>query len=227
MIGSRGAGWKLLLALILPSALVAFGMFGVRDVRIAFILYVVVGCGLGPWVLLGARPIAAGRGLPWAAASTGGSSRSRFVAWFVFGPLFFAAYALLRRHIGDAEHYLAQLRSLGWRDEHELLYAFLFVLLIPVAEEWWWRGQALPRCVDRFGRAGGVALSAASFAAYHVFTLAALYDARSTSIRIAGIFVAGIVWSLLALRRGEWAVTYFAHLGTAMAIVAAFFIYVT
>jgi len=227
MIGSRGAGWKLLAALALPSVLVAFGMFGARDVRVAFALYIVIGCGLGPWLLLGAKPFSTGRGLPWSASTNPRPDRHRLTAWLVFGPLFFAVYAFLRRYIGDAERYLVQLRSLGWRDEHELLYGLLFILLIPVAEEWWWRGQALPRCVERFGRGRGVLLAASAFAAYHVFTLAALYDGRSTAIRLAFIFLAGVVWSLLALWRAEWGVTYFAHLGAAMAIVAALFLYIT
>lgn len=217
----------MLLTLALPSVLVAFGMFGARDVRVAFTLYVTIGCGLAPWLLLGARPLTTGAGLPWSTSSRGALNRHRLAAWLVFGPLFFAAYALLRRYIGDPERYMAQLRALGWRDEHGLLYALLFVMLIPIAEEWWWRGQALPRCMERFGRGRGILLAAVAFAAYHVFTLAALYDGRSTVIRVSGIFLAGIIWSLIALRRGEWGVTYFAHLGATMAIVVAFFLYVT
>lgn len=227
MIGSRDAGWKLWLALAVPSIVVAYGMFGARDVRVAFALYIVVGCGLAPWLLLGAKPLIQGRGLPWSASPRHGPPGDRVAAWLVFGPIFLAVYALLRRHIGDAERYLTQLRSLGWRDEHELLYGLFFLLLIPVAEEWWWRGQALPRCVERYGRGPGLLLASAAFAAYHAFTLAALYDGRSTAIRLTFIFGAGIVWSVLALRRAEWGVTYFAHLGATMAIVVAFFLYVT
>ena len=228
MIGSRDARWKLLLALAVPSCVVAVGMFGARDVRVAFTLYISIGCGLAPWLLLGARPFARGHGLPWSTASMRDSgARQSVAAWAVFGPLFFAAYSLLRRHIGDAERYLSQLRGLGWRDEHQIVYALLFILLIPVAEEWWWRGQALPRCVEWLGRGRGIALAASAYAAYHAFTLAALYDTWSVGIRLGGIFLAGLVWSVLALRRGEWSVTYFAHLGADMAIVAAFFLYVT
>lgn len=227
MIGTPGPAWKLLLSLALPSALVALGMLVVRDLRLTFALYLLVGCGLSPWLLLGARPFQQGVGLPWSASRARGLGGRRLAAWFVFGPVFLAVYAALRRYIGDPERYLTHLRELGWRDEYELIYALLFVALIPLAEEWWWRGQALPRCVARYGRGRGVLLAASAYAAYHVFTLAALYDGPSTAIRLTGIFAAGLVWSLMALRRTEWGLTYFAHLGADMAIAVAFFLFVT
>ena len=226
MIGNPAPVWKLSLALVLPSAAVGAGLFGARDVRFAFALYLIVGCGLGPWLLLGARPLSTGIGLPWSIETFRRLGWHRFAAWLAFGPVFFVAYARLRHYVGDPEQYLSRLGGLGWRPEHEVLYALLFVTLIPLAEEWWWRGQALPRCVRRFGRWRGILLAASSYAGYHAFTLAALYDGRSTSIRLAAILAAGVVWSVLALRRGEWGITYFAHLGADMAIVAAFFLYV-
>lgn len=227
MIGTPGPAWKLLLSLALPTALVGFGMLIVRDVRVTFALYLLIGCGLSPWLLLGARPFRTGNGLPWSASGSTGLDRQRLAAWLAFGPLFLAGYALLRRYIGDPERYLAHLRELGWRDEYELVYALLFVALIPLAEEWWWRGQALPRCVARYGRWPGLLLAASAYAGYHVFTLAALYDTPSTAIRLSGILLAGLVWSVMALRRAEWGLTYFAHLGADMAIAVAFFIFVT
>ena len=58
--------------------------------------------------------------------------------------------------------YWEQLRMLHWNQDHFPWYAAFFVLLVPLMEEWWWRGQALPRCVARFGTRTGVALTAVS-----------------------------------------------------------------
>ena len=56
---------RLILALLLPSVLVAWAMLVVKDVRVAFLVYTLGGCALIPWLLLGALPLRGGRGLPF------------------------------------------------------------------------------------------------------------------------------------------------------------------
>ena len=217
---------RLLLSLSLPTALVAVGILVLHDVRWAFLLYVFGGCLLGPWILLRASPLHTGRGLPWREPPTARSRRVSFGAFLVFGPLFLAIYALVQPHLGRADLYLARLRDLGWHDAHQGFYALAFVMLIPLAEEWWWRGQALPRCVTRFGRRRGILLTASGFAAYHWLTLSSLYDPLPAALRWTAIALVGLLWTWLASHRRSWQVPYFAHLAADLAVVAAFFLFV-
>ncbi len=226
LIRLRSSTPALLLALAAPTVIVASALLGAHSVHVAFAAYLLGGCVLGPWLLLGARPLSARGGMPWARAGLL-VDRVGWKLWLLFGPVFFIVYIAIRRLVQDPERYLAQLRTLGWRDEHELLYGAAFLLLIPLFEEWWWRGQAVPRCVDRFGRRSGVIIAALAYAAYHAFTLAVLYEPRAAWLRWLAILVAGWAWSEIAWRRRQWSGVYLAHLGADMAIVAAFLLFVS
>jgi membrane protease YdiL (CAAX protease family) len=199
-------------------------MLVLRDVRWAFLLYVVGGCILGPWLLVGASPLRKGRGLPWNEGTSGWGAAA--IAFLIFGPVFLGIYAWLQPHLGRPDMYLARLHELGWRDAHQDAYAVLFVLLIPWAEERWWRGEALPRLVQRYGPRRGVGLTAFGFAAYHWITLSSLYDPTPAILRWISIALVGWLWTWIAFRRGSWRVPYFAHLAADLGVVTAFFIFV-
>jgi membrane protease YdiL (CAAX protease family) len=214
---------RLIAAMVAPTLLVAGAMFGLDDLRAAFMGYVVGGCLLVPWLLLGARPGAPG-GLPFRAA--GEHAASPLVALFVFGPLFLLVYWFLRQFITAPEPYLEALHTLGWNDDHRYLYFTTFVATVPLAEEWWWRGQALPRAERLFGKPAGRLLVALGFAAYHAPVLLRLYPVGPASIRFAGIVVAGIFWTWFAARRRSWGWVWWAHLAADAVIVVAFILWV-
>ncbi len=211
---------RLLAALVAPSALVAWGLLGLADLRWTFLLYVFGACALVPALLVGAVPLGRGRGLPFLG---GRASRSRAaIAFVLFGPVFLALYAGLRTRLTAPEPYLEALEHLGWDRAHQNLYLLAFVTLVPLFEEWWWRGQALPRCLARYGRTRGILLTAVAFTAYHAFVLAELYSPALALLRLAGIGVAAGIWTIWAARTGNWGETYAAHLGADAALVAAF-----
>jgi membrane protease YdiL (CAAX protease family) len=209
---------RLILALVLPTALVAVGLLGLRDVRATFLLYTLGGCLAGPYLLLGARPFGRGQGLPFRDRGW----RPAVAQMLVIGVGLFAGYAVGRRWLADPAAVQARLAELGWDPSHLPVYAALFVLLIPLCEEWWWRGQALPRCVQALGPARGVVVSGLAFGAYHAIVLGTLYDVPSTLLRITTITTAGLFWSWWAWRRGNWAETFAGHLGASLAVVSAF-----
>jgi membrane protease YdiL (CAAX protease family) len=214
---------RLIAAMVAPTVLVAGAMFGLDDLRVAFMGYVVGGCLLVPRLLLGARPGAQG-GLPFRAE--GEHAASPLVALFVFGPLFLLAYWFLRQFITAPEPYLEALRTLGWNDDHRYLYFTIFVATVPLAEEWWWRGQALPRAERLFGEPVGRLLVAVAFAAYHAPVLLRLYPLGPASIRFAGILAAGLFWTWWAARRRSWGWVWWAHLAADAVIVVAFILWV-
>lgn len=211
----------MLVAMAAPTVLVATAMFPLGDLRLAFVFYVLGGCLLVPRLLVGAGP---GTGLPFRAAEE--HPAAPLVALAVFGPLFLLAYWLLRQFITAPEPYLQALRTLGWDDDHRHLYFALFLAAVPLAEEWWWRGQALPRAERLFGAPWGRLLVALGFAAYHAPVLLRLYPVGPASIRFAGIVAAGLFWTWMAARRRSWGWVWWAHLAADAVIVAAFILWV-
>jgi membrane protease YdiL (CAAX protease family) len=196
-------------SLLLPSLLVWLGMWPLADVRAAFLLYVFGGCMLGPLLFLGARPLRTGDGMPlWSEAPRG---------WLVFalqflllGPAFYLAYQLLLPWVGDPARAHDVLLQLGWNDAHEQIYAGVFLALVPLAEEWWWRGRAQPLCERRWGVNRGRWISATLFALYHGFVLSRMYPPLGVALRMPLIVCGGRVWAALAGRFG-WGMSYAGH----------------
>jgi membrane protease YdiL (CAAX protease family) len=214
---------RLLLAFVAPALIVAIAMGPMGDVRVAFLGYVLGGCLAVPWLLVGARPGAPG-GYPF--RGPGESKTSSAIAVLVFGPVFLLIYWAVRRYVTAPEPYLQALVDLGWQDQHRTAYLLAFVACVPLAEEWWWRGQALPRARRLFGDAVAVALVALGFAAYHAPVLWRLYPPEQAMLRFGGIVVAAIVWTIVAARRRSWGWVWWAHLAADAALVIAFLLWV-
>ena len=219
---------RLWICLVAPTLLVAWAMFGLRDLRWAFLLYVFGACGLVPWLVLGARPFSAGAdGLPWARPDQRrGLTGWALFALLLFGPGFLALYALIRQSITAPEPYMQALVDLGWNPEFQTLYLLMFVAFVPLFEEWWWRGQALPRCEQAFGCRAGVVIAALGFASYHLVVLWALYDPALAFLRWTGITIGGLVWTFIAHRQRSWHWTWVAHFAADAAIVVAFLLWI-
>jgi membrane protease YdiL (CAAX protease family) len=214
---------RLLLAMVAPVVLVAMAMGPIADLRLAFFAYVFGGCFLVPWMLVGARPGGSG-GLPFRRHAE--HAASPLLAVFLFGPCFLLAYWLLRKVATAPEPYLEALRALGWEDHNRSFYFASFLICVPLAEEWWWRGQALPRAELLFGRRWGAALVALGFASYHAPVLLRLYPTGPALIRLTGIVVAGCVWTWIAARRRSWGWVWWAHLTADAVVVLAFILWV-
>ena len=214
---------RLLLAMTAPVVFVAIAMGPIADLRVAFIGYVFGGCLLVPWLLVGARPGANG-GLPFRGHDE--HPATPLLAIFLFGPCFLLAYWLLRQVITAPEPYLDALRVLGWQDDNRVVYFASFLICGPLAEEWWWRGQALPRAERLFGPRLGVVLVALGFASYHAPVLFRLYPTGPALIRLAGILVAGYVWTWIAARRRSWGWVWWAHMTADAVVVLAFILWV-
>lgn len=94
----------------------------------------------------------------------------------------------------------------------------LFVVLFLASanaylEEWhfrWWLDFELTR---QWGRGVGIALSAAAFAFMHAFIVWGLPGVPSIAapLMAAGLFIAGIVWSVLLRRAGGFYAAWFSH----------------
>jgi len=214
---------RLLLAMVAPLVLVAVAMGPVADLRIAFIAYVFGGCLLVPWLLVGARPGGRG-GLPF--RDQGEHPAAPLLAILLFGPCFLLAYWLLRQVITAPEPYFESLHALGWQDADRSFYFASFLVCVPLAEEWWWRGQALPRAEQLFGPRLGVFLVAIGFASYHAPVLLRLYPAGPALIRLAGIVVAGYAWTWIAARRRSWGWVWWAHFTADAVVVLAFILWI-
>ncbi len=212
---------RLLAAVALPTALGAVGVQAWHSLPAAFGLYAVGGCLLAPWLLLGARPLSARGGLPFAPAR-GHRRRGELLLGLLFGPVFLLLYALARTHLGDVGDYLTRVAALGVDPRNPWPALAAFAVFNPWLEEWWWRGQATPRCVAAFGRRGGLTLVTTGFAAYHLVLLGPLFPLPLALLRVALIGATSLLWSRLALRFGGWRPTYVAHLAADLAMVALF-----
>lgn len=213
--------WRLLATLVLPSVLGAVGMFGLRSITATFFLYLLGGCVLLPWLLLGARPLAGGGGLPFAPARPGWP-RGDWGLIAVFGPVFLVLYFLVRPFLGEVTDYQARVSALGLDLADPVITLLVFVVLNPLLEEWWWRGQATPRCCAALGRRRGLVLAAAGFGAYHVVLLAALFPLPLALVRASFIAATGWFWSHVAMTRNSWRAVYAAHFAADLAMVVLF-----
>jgi len=211
----------LVLALLLPTALVALGIVVLQNAVIAFLLYALGGCVLGPWILLGLLPLRTSEG--WSFPGRGGDRLwMHLAAWVVTGGGLLGAYFLLKPWLLNSGEVADALRALHMPERGLTVFLVGFVLTVPVAEEWWWRGQALPRCRAAFGTTAGTVLSVLGFAGYHAVVLSALYDPLSVLIRMAAITGGGFLFAAMALRTRGWRLAWSAHLAADAAIVLAF-----
>lgn len=214
---------RLLVAAVAPIALVAFGFHTLHDLRWAFLLYVFGGCALVPALLFGIRPLSTNDGLPLRAE---GEALWRWnglpLALVLFGPAFLGAYALLRSVLTAPEPYVENLVAYGWSERFTYLYLGLFLVFVPLFEEWWWRGQFLPRAERAFGAAHGWWMSGVGFALYHIVVLLVLYETGLALVRFAAIAGAGIVWAMVAKKKRSWAWVFVAHFAADAVIVIAF-----
>jgi len=191
-------------------------MYGLRDVRWAFLFYVLGGCLLGPRLLLGRaggwpfwRPL---RGARWLAVGQ----------LLLCGPALFFVYDLLRPYVGDPAKIVDRLATMGWQHDQRVLYALLFVICVPLAEERWWRGIALPLCEQRFGLRGGRGINALVFALYHLFVLLNLYPLPGVLLRLVFLAGGGWFWAELSGRQRGWGLAYVGHLAADAGIAAIY-----
>ncbi|MBM4130243.1 CPBP family intramembrane metalloprotease [bacterium] len=212
---------QLLAALVAPTLLGAVGVHGLGSLPATFLLYAAGGCVLAPRLLLGASLPTGRGGLPFAPAARR-SWRGEMALAVLFGPVFLALYVAVRPWLGPISDYQARAAALGLDLHEPWAWLLLFAVFNPWLEEWWWRGQATPRCCAAFGRAGGLALPTAGFAAWHAVLLGALFPWPLMLVRVALIAAASLLWSHLALMSGGWRATWVAHLAADLAMVALF-----
>lgn len=213
---------RLVAALVLPCAWTGLGMWVLRSVEATYVLHILLGCLAGPFLLAGAGRGGAGHPFLPARGRSRGALRRGALLWLLCGPVLVAAYALLRPWLGDAHSYMASLAELGWRASRFPLYATLFVLVTPLAEEWWWRGNALPRCEDRWGPRRGSLAASAAFTFYHGVVLARLYPADVVFLRLAAIFLAATLWGAAARRDRAWFAPFLGHSAADLAFLVVF-----
>ncbi len=212
---------RLLIALLAPTALGLVGTVVLQSLVATFWLYLVGGCVLVPRGLLGAGPPPCGHGgLPWRPPPTARWRRAWLPLVVLCGPAFLAVYAPLRPHVGDLAAYRERVLAGGVDLAEPLLPAVLFLALNPLLEEWWWRGQATPRCTLAFGRRAGPALATAAFGLYHGVLLAALFPPLEALGRTLIITAAGAIWAEIARQQRSWRDVYLGHLATNLVMVA-------
>lgn len=218
---------RLLVGAVAPIALVAFGFHGLGDLRWAFLLYVFGGCALVPALLFGVRPLSTRGGLPLRAEGEAlWNAKGLPLAFVLFGPAFMGAYGLLRTVLTAPEPYIENLVAYGWDARFTNLYLVLFLVFVPLFEEWWWRGQFLPRAERALGASIGWLFSGVGFALYHIVVLLVLYETGLAFVRFAGIVGAGLVWAFIARSKRSWLWVYVAHLSADAVIVTAFLLWV-
>ncbi|MBK7771533.1 MAG: CPBP family intramembrane metalloprotease [bacterium] len=212
---------QLLTALAAPTLLGAIGVHGLGSLPATFLLYAAGGCVLVPWLLLGGRFPAGRGGLPFS-TKMARAWRGELALAVLFGPVFLVIYAAVRPWLGPISDYRTRAAALGLDLGEPFAWLLLFAVFNPWLEEWWWRGQATPRCCAAFGRGPGLALVTGAFAAWHMVLLGALFPWPLMLARVVLIAAASLLWSHLALARGSWRATWVAHLAADLAMVALF-----
>jgi membrane protease YdiL (CAAX protease family) len=213
----------LLLALLAPTLLGALGIHLLHSLSATFWLYLLAGCLLIPATLLRVWPLRSGPGgLPWQPRGRPRWRRAWLWLTLSFGPVFLVIYLAVRPALGSIDAYRDRVAGLGLDLDQPLLAAVAFVILNPLLEEWWWRGQATPRCVAAFGPRAGLALATFGFGLYHVVLLSGLFPLPVAVLRSLLIAAAGWLWSTIALQQQSWRDVYLAHLAADIAMVVLF-----
>lgn len=213
---------RLAAALAAPTALGAVGIHALGSLPATFLLYAAGGCVLAPLLLLGARFPGGRGGLGFAPPATRRRATLDAALAILFGPVFLAFYAAARPWLGPVSDYRERAAALGLDLQEPWPWLLLFAVFNPWLEEWWWRGQATPRCCAVFGRRGGLALVTLAFGAWHAVLLGALFPWPLMAVRVALIATASLLWSHLALSAGGWRPTLVAHAAADLAMVALF-----
>ncbi|MEZ4386285.1 MAG: CPBP family intramembrane glutamic endopeptidase [Candidatus Krumholzibacteriia bacterium] len=220
---TRPSRARLLLAIALPTMLTAAVLATSGHLPTTFWVYLGGGCVLAPWLLLGARPLTGGAdGLAFGPRGTRRWRRAWLWLPLLFGPALLAGHLAVRPYLGSVPAYRERVAALGVDLELPLMAGVVFLILNPLVEEWWWRGQATPRCCAAFGRRAGLALATLGFGIYHLVLLAWLFPLPIAALRAVLIAAAGLVWSAVAMHQGGWRDTYLAHLAADLAMVVLF-----
>ncbi len=121
-----------------------------------------------------------------------------------------ASYNLVGRFVElDVDGPARQLVSKGSGVGGVLAIFVLLALIAPMVEECFYRGVVQGSLVDVLGKAGGLVAAAALFAAIH-FQL----------LQLPGLFVAGLLFGVLALRAGRLGPSIVAHMAFNGATIA-------
>ncbi|MGE0432784.1 MAG: CPBP family intramembrane glutamic endopeptidase [Planctomycetota bacterium] len=115
-------------------------------------------------------------------------------------------YWLVGRHWIDPAAMRERLTGIGLGDPTRFVVFAAFVCTVnSLLEEYVWRWFVVRRGEEAAGRVAAVFISAACFTLHHVVAMAVYFDARTVALASTGVFLGGLIWSVLFARyRNVW-----------------------
>jgi len=145
-------------------------------------------------------------------------------AGLVTGLLIFAAivggYWLFGRDAIDTTFVRERIEAVGLNSAWKYVAFAAYVTFInALIEEYVWRWFVARQCSDLLrSRAAAIVLAALCFTAHHVIALSVYFGAAVTALASAGVFIGGVVWSVLYLRYRSLTGPYISHILADVAI---------
>ncbi len=148
-------------------------------------------------------------------------SNRGMVAAHVTGAMIFAviagAYVGFSHAWIDPAEMLAKVRQFGLdRLGLYLLGALYWCTVNSLLEEYFWRWFVYARLRDvlpsnLLGVGGAVVVCGLLFTVHHVVALSVYFDAKTTALASAGVFIGGVTWSWLYAKSGNIYAAYVSH----------------
>ena len=187
-VGGLSKGSVLFLFMLLPWAWVGLGMYVIRNFKITFVLYYLLGC-LMPLLFLRHGP------LNWRQINF---RKKELFAWIVLGNLFMlSAWVVCNHYFFIWADFIAGLQRIHYVAKKDFYPVALFFLTVnPLIEEVFWRGTLYENLKTLLGVRRAVAVSSFFFGAWHWVIIRQFFYPLPALVITFAIMVGGVFFTL-------------------------------
>lgn len=135
------------------------------------------------------------------------------VSGVVIALVIFAAYYTIGTANINPEDFRHDIEAVGLLDaEKFILLALYWTFVNSLLEEYFWRWFIVERAQSFMSEKAAIVLSALGFVGHHLLAMSLYFDITIALLACAGIFVGGVIWSVLYMRYRSILPCYISHI---------------